>query len=360
MDGPSVRERLRYKNISWLMPSVDVPTVLDKLGIEHEGVRGGEIRGFCPDHHLYTGRQPSHPYWTVNIETGETFCFTEGRGSNLVWIVRRLLECRRADDAAKFLAGSTSAAMGDLELAGLRNRLRKMRRQKVDEEGREVSGLGEIGADLAARPTSDRLYEFFVNPPGSKGPTNISRETVDRFEVFERSWGYYCDRAIIPFRHDGQLVGFCAVDLLGESGWTAKHPAGGDYRKTLYPLGFGASDCLYGYDDCRQGDRVMLVEDARSRMKLWQEGWPSCCALLGSSIHGPQIRLLATLAPEEVLLLMDGDSAGREATDKIAAKLVRNFKVRPCYVPVGKDPKNLDSSEIQKVVKKSRRLVAKA
>ena len=117
MEGPSVRERLRYKDISWLMPSVDVPTVLDKLGVDHEGVRGGEIRGFCPDHHLYTGRQPSHPYWTVNVETGETYCFTEGRGSNLVWIVRRLLECRRADDAAKFLAGATSAAMGDLELA---------------------------------------------------------------------------------------------------------------------------------------------------------------------------------------------------------------------------------------------------
>jgi hypothetical protein len=359
MDAPSVRERLRYKHISWLMPNVDVPMVLDKLGVSHEGVRGNEVRGFCPDHHLYTGRQPSHPFWTVNVDSGETYCFTEGRGSNLLWIVRRLLECK-ADEAAQFISGATGATISDLELAGLRNRLRHMRKEKTDDEGREVSGLGEIGADIAARPTSKRLYEFFASPPGKK-PTDIAKDTVDRFEVFERTWGYYCDRAIIPIRHDSQLVGFCAVDILGEKAWHKKHPTSEDYRKTLYPLGFGAADCLYGYDDCEAGsERVILVEDARSKMKLWQEGYPSCCAILGAELHGPQIRLLATLSPKEVVVMLDGDVAGREATERAVRKLLKNFVVRPCYVPIGKDPKNLCGNEIEAVMKKSKLAVAKS
>ena len=53
----SVRERQRYKDISWLMPSVDVIDVLERLGVKVKGRSGREVTAFCPDHHLYVDNQ---------------------------------------------------------------------------------------------------------------------------------------------------------------------------------------------------------------------------------------------------------------------------------------------------------------
>jgi 5S rRNA maturation endonuclease (ribonuclease M5) len=350
----SVKDRLRYRDISWLMPNVDVETVLDKLSVDHSSRKGYEIRGFCPDHHLFTGKRPSDPNWTVNVDTGQTYCFTEPRGSNLVWVVCRLLECS-ADESARFLAGAKGNAPTDLLLAGLRNRIGKMRTQRevAAKEEPAVRGMDDIWTDLERRPVSDRFYRFFMTPPGKKPPTNILPATVDRFEAFERSWGYYLDRAVIPYRFKGQLVGFVAIDLLGEQEWRKKHPVDDDYRKTLYPLGFSSATCLGGYDDCVVGERLILVEDKRSKMKLWQEGFPNCVSLNGARLHGGQLQLISMLAPKEVCVMMDGDAAGRRATDEVAETLRRHFPVRRCYVPVGMDPKNLDRGGIEVVLEKS-------
>ena len=51
--------------------------------------------------------------------------------------------------------------------------------------------------------------------------------------------------------------------------------------------------------------------------------------------------------------MMDGDAAGRRATDEVAETLRRHFPVRRCYVPVGMDPKNLDRGGIEVVLEKS-------
>ena len=100
----SIKERLKYKDIAWLMPSVDIDDVMIRLDSVIGNKSGDEVRAFCPDHHIFTGGKSSHPNWTVNKITGDTFCHTEGRGSNLVWTVMRLFDCS-PKEAAKFLMG---------------------------------------------------------------------------------------------------------------------------------------------------------------------------------------------------------------------------------------------------------------
>ena len=347
----SIRDRQRYRNIEWLMPSVDVVGVLEKLGVEKISPHGDEVEAMCPDHHLFVGHDPSHAKWACNVDTGKTYCFTEPRGSNLIWTVTRLLDCSPRD-AVKFMTGSDASK---LQGAAILGKISKMRRGKYEKE-RDPVRLDDIRKDLVDRYISQACYDFFTDPPAKK-PCNISRATVDRYRVFERRWGYYSNRAVVPFFMNGELVGFCAIDLLGERQWLLEHPLNdeGDYKKTLYPLNFRSKECLFGYDDVTPGcEKLFVTEGGREVMKLFQEGYEDAVGCLKSDLSDEQILLISKKAPKEVVLFFDGDRAGWAATDKNAEKLKRVFRVRKCYLPVGIDPKNMSANEIEKLVKRSK------
>jgi hypothetical protein len=350
----SVRERRKYRDISWLMPAVDVPSVLKRLGVDVESAYGGEVSAYCPDHHIFTGRAPSHPKWTCSMSTGETYCFTEPRGSNILWTVCRLLGCDPGE-AVEFMTGKDE---GSLSTAILSNRLAKLMGTgavKKVEDG-EVKGLDSIGEDLKNRFISDACYQYFIHPPDKK-PTNIRKETVDQYQVFERRWGYYANRAIVPYFLRGELIGFCAIDILGKKNWLLEHPmkTEDDYRKTLYPMNFKSGMYLFGFDDCQKAAPfVVVTEGSREVMKLRQEGFPNSVACLKAELGEDQILMLGELAPRELVLMFDGDKAGYAATDKMARTLSGLFLTRKCFLPPGKDPKQLEGKDYAELIKRSK------
>jgi len=354
-----IKERNRYRDISWLMPSIDLEKVFSTLGIVVEPKHGNEIRGFCPDHHLYTGHRPSDPNWTINTDTGETFCFTEARGSNLVWTVCRVLN-KEPDEAMKFLTGkSADADIAELEMAATMFKASKILKTKEDEKNpKPVRGLDAIAKDIEKKKKmSDAAYQFFIHPPGKKYPTNILRETVDRYKVFERTWGFYADRVVIPYFMKGVLVGFSAIDLLGKDNWQQKHPNEDKYRKVRYPENFQSTECLFGFDDCIQrADPLIIVEGAREVMKLSQEGFTNSVAILGSYVSPTHRRLLTELHPKRIMLMFDGDNAGVEITSRVAESLKTVFagsRIVKCFLPRGRDPKTLDHNDLLRFVKKT-------
>jgi len=352
-----IKERLKYKDISWLMPSVNVEDVLVRLSSKFSGKSGNTVRAYCPDHHLFVGRPSSDPNWVVNTDTGETFCHTEGRGSNLVWTICRLFNCQPRE-AAKFLIGTqTDIDLLNLDLIALRHKLEQMR-AGLKQEKEEVRGLDVIEHDMKNRYMSEIAYKFFIHPPEKKYPTNITRDTVDKYNVFERTWGYYTNRVITPFVIRGKLVGFCAIDLLGEGDWLRMHPLKleKDYRKVLYPLNFVSGDFLFGFDDCQtNADFLIVVEGPREVMKLWQEGYTNTVAILGCHLSDNHLKMIAELAPKKVILMFDGDDAGVETTTRIGRKLSQVFtgsSLQKCFVPRGRDPKNLDRIDLDRLVSK--------
>jgi DNA primase len=66
---------------------------------------------------------------------------------------------------------------------------------------------------------------------------------------------------------------------------------------------------------------------------------------VGSSLADGQEKLLEPF--RRIVLLLDGDNAGREAAAAIAARLVRRFFVRVVEVPDGSDPAELTTAEIK-------------
>ena len=352
-----IKDTDKYHDISWLMPSIDLLYVLDRLGIEVVSYKGGEALCFCPDHQHFTGREPSHPKWSVNSKTGETICMTEGRGSNLVWTACRLLKVG-PDDAVKFMLGSESdVSMAQLELSRLKSRIQGVGNKK-EESKKSIVGMEDVEKEMESGYASDEMYDFFMSPP-KKEATNIRRETVEHYKVFERTWGYYSNRAIVPVIMKGILEGFCAIDFKGVDAWLQANPDkdGGDYKKVLYPLNFKAGSLLFGYDDCvKRADELFILEGAREKMKLYQEGFPNSVAIFGTNFSAKQKELVSELAPKKIVLLFDGDPAGYDATEKIASSLSQGvFKgcVKKAMVPLDKDPKNLCHDEIRKIVNDS-------
>lgn len=349
----SIRERSRYRNIEWLMPSVDVVSVLEKLGVQQIKEENEEVWALCPDHRLFVSKESSHPNWSVNVETGDTNCFTESRGSNLLWTVSRILGCD-PKEGVKFLTGiEGDVNMSALQLSSLSRKIEKMKAGREKKVREEVFGLNDVREDMVKGFRPEGMYNFFMNPPGKRYPTDIRKDTVDRYQIFKRTWGYYKDRAIVPFFLKKELRGFCAIDTLGLKEWKRSNPlkTEDDYKKSLYPLNFSSGEYLFGYDDCEGGaDYIVLTEGPREVMKLWQEGFTNSVAILGGGVRDGQLRLLTELAPKKILLMFDGDDKGRQFNDDAEKILGRLFHIEKIWTPMGRDPKNLSGQELGNLI----------
>lgn len=356
MQDYGIKERLKYKDISWLMPSVNVEDVLVRLGAEQITKQNNTFRALCPDHSLFVGRESSDPNWFVNIDTGSTFCHTEGRPSNLLFTICRLLDVAPRD-AAKFMLGENSDVdLLNIDLIALRHKIEQLK-ASYQVEKPEVRGLDVIAQDMKNRYMSEMAYRFFIHPPEKKYPTNIQRDTVDHYNIFERTWGYYSNCVVVPFLLKQVLVGFCAIDILGKGDWVRMHTLKSetDYRKVRYPLNFTSGSYLFGYDDCKKNaDLLVVVEGPREVMKLWQEGYTNAVATLGSHLSDTHLQMIASLAPKKVVLMFDGDDAGVETTTRVGKKLSASAfpgqRVQRCFLPRGRDPKNLDKADLDQLI----------
>lgn len=349
------------------MPSVDVPSILDKLGVTHESITKGEIRGFCPDHRIFTGKESSDPNWFCNVKTGMTNCYTEGRGSNLLWIVMRLMKFEHPSEAVKFMTGIEESG---LYTVALKHKINLLTTSKVKDIPVEVVQLDDIRRDVEKHSYSERVSDFFMKPNGKK-LIGITEGTLKRYRVFERTWGRYGDRAIIPFFDKTELVGFAAIDLLGLDRWLENSPLREEknYRKVLYPYNFKSGEYLFGYDDCSNGcESLIITEGPRDVMKLWQEGYKDSVACLKTHISDAQMLLISKLNPKRIYLMFDGNDAGWNAIRKNSAILQHTDdsekydgpfagKVWGCFLRSGFDPKNLDRNGIEDALNKSKQMV---
>ena len=162
-------------------------------------------------------------------------------------------------------------------------------------------------------------------------------------------WGMCTDprlkgRLIIPIVENGKIMSYVARAVNGEQPKELSAP--------------NRSHFLYGWDQVydRHVEGVMgivLVEGIFDQIKVNNFNWP-CLALMGSSISDIQIGKLIKLKPSRVILMMDGDDAGRKATKTIAAKLGKRMnpmKIRQVYLPEGKDPDDLTREEFMELMR---------
>lgn len=143
-------------------------------------------------------------------------------------------------------------------------------------------------------------------------------------------------RVVIPIHNAaGELVAYAgrAID-------------GSEPRYKL-PAGFRKSQELFNLHRAitGAGRGLIVVEGFFDAMKVHQAGYPFVVALMGCSLSEEQEEMLVKYA-DQVLLMLDGDEAGRKGTDECLLRLGRKVWTKAITVPEGKQPDMLTAAEL--------------
>jgi DNA primase len=173
----------------------------------------------------------------------------------------------------------------------------------------------------------------------------IKAETAAEFGI-----GYYGEpgimkgRVVIPIHNQtGELVAYAGRAIDGAE------------PKYRFPRGFLKSQELFNlHRIIPTGAReVILVEGYFDCVNVHQAGITNVAALMGSTLSKPQLALLKRHF-ERVILMLDGDKPGRDASVKIAEQLRPHLAVGIAEVPDGKQPDQLSHEELNALIATSR------
>ena len=84
-------------------------------------------------------------------------------------------------------------------------------------------------------------------------------------------------------------------------------------------------------------------------MRVHQAGFGGVVALMGSALSQPQADLLAGRFAE-IVLMLDGDSAGQAGACDAAARLARRCSVRQVILAPGRQPDQMSDQEIRQAL----------
>ena len=148
-------------------------------------------------------------------------------------------------------------------------------------------------------------------------------------------------RIVIPIHNEhGELVAYAGRSIDGSEP-RYKLPAG--FHKSLELFN------LHRVSEEKEEGSVVVVEGFFDCMRVAAAGF-SCVALMGCSLSEDQERLLLRQFTN-ITLLMDGDTAGREAGDAIGQRLVHKVYVRVIDLPDGSQPDQLAVDVIDRMLK---------
>lgn len=151
------------------------------------------------------------------------------------------------------------------------------------------------------------------------------------------------NRVAIPIHNEhGDLVAYGGRAIAKE-----QEESDGKYK---LPPGFQKSHVLFNLNRAKEvSDRgLILVEGFFDVFILHQLGYPNVVALMGSSMSSEQESLLLQTT-DRVVLMFDGDQAGRDCTRKVALHLVNKLFVRIVRLPDGKQPEHLTVEAVKHI-----------
>lgn len=326
---------------------VDMLALVQRHGIELKK-SGRSYRGLCPFH------QEKSPSFYVWPETRRFKCFGCQAGGDAISFVQRLLGKPFVDtlrDLAKELGVDLESAVDptqrekqqlkdatDFATHHFQQRLwdpvtghharEYLRKRGLTDDVLRRFGLGWAPAmwtDLA-----DRLREQGLLAFGEKAGLVSPRSKGD---------GYYDTfrgRVMIPIRSpEGRTIAFGGRLLEGDDG--------PKYLNSKESRLYVKSETLYGTDAARDAIRrkksVVLCEGYFDAMGLHQAGVHNAVALCSTSLTFGHMTLLARLEAKELVLLLDGDEAGRKAVERLAGPiLAAGQAARVAVLPEGEDP----------------------
>jgi DNA primase len=313
---------------------VSMTDVLTHYGINWLRKSGAELRGKCPIHQG-DGERAFH----VNLDKGAFNCFSCKAHGNVLDLVAALEQCTVRDAAlklAEWFKLDSTAEVGE--------RTKKSDRQPATANAPAQSKTEKRSESEPANPPLK--FALRVNTSHDYGLSRgLTQETLDLFGAgLCLSKGMFAGRFIIPLHDEqGRLVGYAGRSLDDSE------------PKYLFPSrekGFRKSELVFNLHrvlkTASADTPVVIVEGFFDCMKLQQAGYHAV-SLLGSSLSEVQEELLVQNF-NQLVLLFDGDDAGRSATAECLKRLARRAFVHVIELPDGKQPDQFTTDELRQLV----------
>ncbi len=171
----------------------------------------------------------------------------------------------------------------------------------------------------------------------------ISTNTLDKFGAFMTTYDSMDDYICIPVYQSGKLrfIEGRHTVLNAKNLSMPKYmrrPAGADVSSVLFPL-----------DKVKDFTQVILVEGIFDALNMHDMGYTNTLCIFGTNnFNAGKAKLLDEYGCKHVILMMDGDTAGRQA----AVKIQKLFQQRAIYTSIvnmedGKDPGSIDEMEAE-------------
>jgi DNA primase len=299
--------------------AISMEQILGRYQVNWLRKKDEELRGRCPIHQG-EGQSSFH----VNLAKNAFHCFSCKAHGNVLDFVAAMEKCSVRDAALK-LAEWFAIRPGE---------------SPAPKAATPENPVGD-SALVANKPLNFQLKSVDSAHPyiSSRG---ITKETAEAFGVgFFSGRGSMSGRVVIPIHNErGELVAY-AGRAIDDSEPRYRLPAGFHKSAELFNL-------HRAIGESGGSGRVILVEGFFDCMKVSQAGFPNVVALMGSSLSEAQEKLLACHF-KSACLMLDGDEAGRYATDDCLVRLGRRMWIWAAVLPGGKQPDQMSDEELRRL-----------
>ena len=305
--------------------AVPMETVLANYGVHLHRLEGEHLRGRCPLP-VHTSKS-SRESFIVNIQKNPWACHSDscvaargGRiGGNVLDFVSAMENCSVREAALKLQDWCTVNPALPLATQP------------------EVADSRGTIPDADNKPLAFSLSRIDYSHP-YLAERGVDVETARHFGIgYNRGMGSMAGRLVIPIHdEDGLLVAY--------AGRSVDQTTAPKYR---FPAPFRKSLVLFNlHRAVKYGDSVVVVEGIFDCINVHRAGLPCVVALMGCSLSRQQEKLLWQHF-RGVILLLDGDKAGRSAGAAIAGRMVPKLSTRLVEIPAGMQPDQLGADQIR-------------
>ena len=309
---------------------------------------GKSFKGRCPFH------QEKSASFYVTPELRRFKCFGCQAGGDAIAFVQRYLGKTFVDavrDLAREVGVDLSAAedpsardrqhlreVTELALEHFKSQLWHPTEGRVAREALAARGVGEETARSFALGWAPETWSRLADLLLARGllEFGIQAGLVQRRTRGEGAYDVFRGRLMIPIRaSDGRVVAFGGRLLVGDQG--------PKYLNSKESRLYNKSETLYGLDRARDEVRrrksAVLVEGYFDVIGLHQAGVTHAVALCSTALTAGHLQQLQRMEARELVLLLDGDEAGRKAVERLApALLAAGASTRVALLPEGEDP----------------------
>jgi DNA primase len=324
--------------------TVTLAMVIERYGW-HLRKGGVEIlRGKCP--------LPSHS----SQESKESFIATLNKGTGGAWSCHSN-SCAAARGGRR--GGNVLDLVAAVENCSVRDAAIKLQTWflvPAAGQSRDLAGKELLVETSAGKEPAAELVSIKNN---ATGESEINRPLPFALQHIDHAHPYLKERGITEefarkfgvgvFPGKGGMHGRCVFPIHNakrELVAYAGRSIDGAEPRYKFPAGFHKSQELFNLHRVAGDLSVVLVEGFFDCMKVSQAGYP-CVALMGSTMSPTQEKLLAETF-SAIVVMLDGDDAGKTATQIISDRLQQVvFKVETVELPDGVQPDQLSDVELR-------------